>query len=416
MDTDRIAERANKAITAAHEVLNEAETADRELTVKEAQMCQRAVDTHVQYQASRLGTEKDAEGLPALPLVGARSLDLRSAAKGYIDAASGRSGLNDAARSLNTSQSFAANAVEGYGVLVPWGWANGELTSRADVTSVVSNVGDGPLTWSSAHLAVRKPLIAMSLDARTTNIGVGRTSINYVSSVPAASTVAETTKVDSQLFSIADREMKPKRVSASVHLTTESMSLVGDAQMTAIMELEASILDQIDEQIWNGSGTAPDETGVLGALAPPSDTPTAAATFPVAASLADEAIDGIYAEDTSDVVVFIGPATATYMAGLLRDGTDMSALEVLRRRAREVKVTARMPAAASDVQAYVTYAARQGTVVDVVRWNAMGLTVDPYTRAQEGITKITATALIAVNVEVASGVRSALRRGKIKIA
>ena len=65
MSKTDVLERCNRAIHAAREVLDEADEANRELTVEESQKCQRAVDAYVQYQARMLQPVEavDVDGL-----------------------------------------------------------------------------------------------------------------------------------------------------------------------------------------------------------------------------------------------------------------------------------------------------------------------------------------------------------------
>lgn len=367
------------------------------------------------------GAQVDAEGVQVLNLAegvnsgAAITVDLERATREFV--ARQLDGVSLGAEAAKMVERTGL-ARDNQGGPYPFGWLAGvtgdSMSKRADVPTLAGQYGSPPVQINGFAGRVFKPLLMSSLGVKPVMVKGSDLRAVFVSGGPDATVAAEGAAVDAGAVTLAGTSMKPVRVTANAILSEEGMARFGGDSLAAavVTDLELAVMDALDEQIINGSGTAPNMTGVFAALTAP-DAPSTLATYEQAISIADDAIDGIYAESPKDVSVFIGVETAKYMAAKLRNGSDLSALEVLQRRAKEVRVTARVPDSVSGVQDYLTFGGLQGAVIYLWLWAGAKLIVDDKSQANAGKTRFTVNALAAVHVETAA--RSALDRGKLMV-
>ena len=89
----------------------------------------------------------------------------------------------------------------------------------------------------------------------------------------------------------------PKRVSARLELTLEDIAAVGQANFESILRenLSLALSDQLDDQVINGNGTAPNLSGIFQGLSDPTAAPTAVADFDAFVAAFAGGVDGLWA-------------------------------------------------------------------------------------------------------------------------
>lgn len=158
----------------------------------------------------------------------------------------------------------------------------------------------------------------------------------------------------------------PKRVSARLELTLEDISAAGQANFEAILRenLAMALSHQLDDQVINGDGVAPNLAGIITRLRNinnPTDPTTR--TFDDYVAAFSLSIDGLWAATAKEVGIVAGPATYRQSAATFRDPATGTAggrgAEAFADYAASKYggwwTNSRMPAPVSDVQVGVVY-------------------------------------------------------------
>ena len=113
----------------------------------------------------------------------------------------------------------------------------------------------------------------------------------------------------------------PKRVSARLELTLEDIAAVGQSNFESVLRenLALALSDQLDDQIINGNGVAPNLSGIFQALADPAAAPTAVADFDIFVAAFAGGVDGLWADTVKEVAIVAGVATYRLSAATFRD-------------------------------------------------------------------------------------------------
>ena len=155
----------------------------------------------------------------------------------------------------------------------------------------------------------------------------------------------------------------PKRVSARLGIRAEDIASVGQVNFEASLRQNLSLIlsDELDDQIINGDGSAPNLSGLFKRLTDPTD-PTSVAAFDDFLSAFADAVDGLWAMTTQDVAIVSGPATYRLSAKAFRDvGTnnghrgDISFSDYAMTHMAGWWTNKRMPDAASNIQAGILH-------------------------------------------------------------
>ena len=113
----------------------------------------------------------------------------------------------------------------------------------------------------------------------------------------------------------------PKRVSARLELTLEDIAAVGQANFESILRenLALALSDQLDDQVINGNGTAPNLSGIFQGLTDPTAAPTAVADFDAFVAAFAGGVDGLWANTVKGVAIVGGVETYRLSAATFRD-------------------------------------------------------------------------------------------------
>ena len=113
----------------------------------------------------------------------------------------------------------------------------------------------------------------------------------------------------------------PKRISARLSLQIEDIAAVGQANFESILRenLSLTLSDELDDQIINGNGTAPNLTGMFARLSAPVAPGAAVATFDDFVGRFAGGIDGLWASTMSEVAIVCGPDSYKLAAQTFRD-------------------------------------------------------------------------------------------------
>ena len=136
------------------------------------------------------------------------------------------------------------------------------------------------------RLGIDMPQVASGTHAEAT-ITMSLTAAAKTASADAGSTAAGFTVVSAT----------PKRVSARLSVRAEDIASVGQANFEAALRQNLSLVlsDELDKQVINGDGSAPNLSGLLKALDDPSAPAAGVATFDTFLAVFADAVEGLWA-------------------------------------------------------------------------------------------------------------------------
>ena len=187
--------------------------------------------------------------------------------------------------------------------------------------------------------------------------------------------------------------LTPKRLQASFFYSREDRARFEGMDAALRMNLNDGLADGLDKEILAGT------SGLFIGTNLPDNAQTTDDTFDsYLTNLCWGQIDGRYASMTSDLALVMGAATYADMGQTYRNtSVDRSALDRLMELASGVRVSAHVPAPASNRQNVVIKRGMSETAVAPV-WEGVTLIPDEITKAGSGQIVITAVMLYAVKV------------------
>ena len=269
--------------------------------------------------------------------------------------------------------------------------AGDELETRA-VTPAPADVGQNqqaiiPYVFpqsAAAFLAVPQPTVP-----------VGEAIYPVLTSALAVGTPAENAEQEETTGAFTADVLSPSRLQAAFFYSREDRARFAGMDAALRQNLSDGLSDGLDKQIIAGVNGL---LGTGGLTAP--EAPTVTATFANYRGLIYDAavIDGRYASAAADVRLLLGAETYAHAASVYRsNNADDSALDSLMRVSGGVRVSAHIPAAATNDQSLII---RKGGRMDAVApvWEGVTVIPDEVTKAKAGQIVITAVMLYAVKI------------------
>ena len=264
-----------------------------------------------------------------------------------------------------------------------------------DVTPAPSTVGT---TLSTITPAIFQRSAAAWLGIEMPSVGSGDAGYPILNTSLTGGPKAKSAAADETVGAFTVKTAQPRRITGSFRFTREDAARL-DGMESALRENLSSVLsDAADDQAVNGSGTA-DGTlnGLIAILADPAAPAAAAETFGRYVSAMLSHVDGTHAVDRTGVRALVGAATYRQMGGAFRSAeTDLAALDYLAERFGGVRLSNRIPAAASNVQqAIIRRSNPAGDRVAVMPvWEGLQLIRDEVTGAKKGEIVVTGLMLV----------------------
>ena len=176
----------------------------------------------------------------------------------------------------------------------------------------------------------------------------------------AANAVVKGAKEDATAAAFTTTTATPKRISARLAIAIEDVAQVGQANFESILRENLSLVlsDALDDQVINGTGTAPNLAGVFSRLTNPGAT-TSVVDFDGFAAAHAGGIDGLWASTLMDVQITCGPATMALAARTFQTAAsykgELSAAAYAMANTGGWWTNKRMPDAVSDIQQAILY-------------------------------------------------------------
>ena len=207
---------------------------------------------------------------------------------------------------------------------------------------------------------------------------------------------------------------KPRSISARISFRAEDRLEIGTAAFEPSIRsnMTMALSSEYDDQIINGSGTAPAVQGLFAQLPRPAANPTTVADFDSMLSTVAGQIDGLWSRSLSDVLTVVPPDAYKLSTTAFRDvGTnnghrgDISAQAYLQRETAGWWTASRMPNAPStgdnaNVASAICYRRGQSlaTAVHPV-WSSINIS-DPYTDSGSAVHHVTVHLFVGAQVLV----------------
>ena len=180
----------------------------------------------------------------------------------------------------------------------------------------------------------------------------------------------------------------PTRLSARYLFNLEGLAAMGNMlESTLRTDLRAVMGDQLDEQLINGNGTAPNISGILNELTDPTN-PAAEAAWADYRLIATNQLDGKMANTEASVRTLLGLATWKHARTKLNTQNTADGIQAYQALGGSIQNSARMPAVASKRQDAILTFEPSAAVAPV--WQGITIIRDPYTNAQKAQVSLTA--------------------------
>ena len=218
----------------------------------------------------------------------------------------------------------AASGISGHGIpLELWDvpteqrGAEGERETRA-ITPAPGTVG---VNLDPIRPAVFANSIAPRLGVEMPRVMSGTYASATITTSQSAAALAKSAAAVGTAGALTVTTATPKRVSARLELTLEDIAAVGQANFESILRenLALAISDQLDDQMINGNGTAPNLAGILQRLSDPTAAPTAVADFDTFVAAFAAGVDGLWSNTVKEVAIVGGVETYRLSASTFRD-------------------------------------------------------------------------------------------------
>ena len=198
--------------------------------------------------------------------------------------------------------------------VIPWVVLAADIEERSDAVS------SGPTTGeqSSQHAALRRLFKGSLVDAlgvSVRNVGPGKHAFPVLASGVAPAWYAKSAAVSSTAASITAKEISNVRLAGRYSWTREDAFEFSQLADLLRNDLRQAIVAKSNDTVVNGTGTAPEPSGIFKTLGNAPTKPSAIATL---ADFRDSISDtlGDYADNASEVRLFVARDAFKYLSGL----------------------------------------------------------------------------------------------------
>ena len=274
--------------------------------------------------------------------------------------------------------------------------AEGDTERRADAVTPVAETAVPEGSRATMLERIFKQSIAARLGVTMRSVATGDAIFPMMTAGTSAAMKERGATIEAGAAAFEADTLKPVRLSARYVFQIEDTARLPALESILRKDIGRAMSDQMDEQVVNGNGTAPNVSGFMHALTDPTAA-TNAVTF--GAWLAEflSHVDGISAFNLSDLRAIVGPETfrkvsATFSG--VAGQPEASAYEYVASRMGGLSVAARLPEASGSKQrGIVALTGYPGANAVAPVWDSFTMIRDPYTQAAEGQIALTAVAL-----------------------
>ena len=253
---------------------------------------------------------------------------------------------------------------------------------------------DGPVM---PHIPfVFEASVAALLGIEMPTVGAGLVQIPRVSTAPPVDSLAKDAAAPATAAAITLDSEAPKRISGQFEIRVEDMAVYPALESVLSETVQDSLGNELDEQIFNGTGAGGDLSGLFKTAANVAAA-GAVETYNTGIARFAALVEGKHAYSMADMRAVVGPSTYALYAGLFANNQkgDFSLADYLISKLGLFRVSDRMPAVAASAQKGIVTLTGGPSPVRVYVWNALEIVRDPYSGAGVGKMTLTATALVS---------------------
>ena len=205
---------------------------------------------------------------------------------------------------------------------------------------------------------------------------------------------SDSTSVDETTGSFSSELLTPGRIQASYFYKRVDAARFASLDSALRQALNGGLEEKLDGELIAGT------EGLLTGTNLANHAAAAVTSFALyLAQFGHSRVDGRYAASLADVRSVMGSATYAHMGNQYRSTTvDNSALDAIDRKTGGVRVSAHVPAAASNKQNALVRLGSADRAVLQVLWDGVSLVPDEITKVKSGEVAITAILLVATKI------------------
>ena len=327
-------------------------------------------DLEVRSRAALIGesTETVTEGAPADP---ARiELEQRAMLSGIVSGIVSGTGATGAERELQHELGLPADSVP-LSLIQTEHRTSGQTSAPGDTGASQQPIIDAVFPMAAAtFLGVDQPTVA-----------VGDATFTVVSTNLSPGTPGGGADQDHSAGAFTATVVSPKRIQGSFFIRREDRARLAGMEEALRRNLNMAMSDRFDSEIIGANGFL--KADALDGV--PSGDAGAAGTFANYRSFVYDAVDGTYASMASDIMVLLGAKAYQHAASVYRsNNADDSALDSIMRVSGGVRVSAHIPAPATNDQSLLVCRNKANRHAVAPIWQGMQLIVDEVTQAKQG--------------------------------
>ena len=247
---------------------------------------------------------------------------------------------------------------------------------------------DGAVQQAIPYVFERTAAAAVGVLFKTTPAGA--VQIPRVTTAPPADTVAKDGAAPATAAVVGLVSRTPKRITGQFEVRVEDLAIYPPLEAVLQEAMRTAIGNETDEQVFNGTGSSGDLTGLFQTAAQKTADGTAE-TFVTGVSQFAALVDGKHAYALTDIYAIVGSKTFARYASQFRNGSDGSLADYLVSHLGMFRVSDRMPSPTNaDNQKGIVTLMASGDPICIYVWDALEIVRDPFSGAGSGKVTITA--------------------------
>lgn len=282
-------------------------------------------------------------------------------------------------------------------------WERPEQREQRDVTPAPGTTG---VNLDTLRPMIFAPSIHTDLMIDMPNVMSGTYASGTITTAATAAAKNKGEAVPDTAAAFSVETATPRRIGGALDLAVEDIAAVGSENFESILREHISMVlsAELDDQIINGDGNAPNVNGLLNQLTPPAAPAAGVTTYDRMLAVAAGGIDGLWATEIGQIGIVAGVDTYVLSLKNYRDIAsahlgEQSFAQFARDNLSFFRTNSRMPAKASHIQdGILCRKGRAGMRTAVLpTWGSISID-DIYTGSKSGQRSFTVSTLVGSRV------------------